>query len=35
MVRRYGGALLSGDAKVLREFQNKADERERSYIEMM
>ena len=34
-VRGQGSLLLSGDTKAFREFQSKADERERSYIEMM
>ena len=35
LVRSHGSPLLSGDPEAFREFQNKADERERSYIEMM
>lgn len=35
LVRDNGSSLLSGDAEAFREFQSKADERERSYIEMM
>ena len=35
LVRVNGSSLLRGDAKAFREFQSKADERERFYIEMM
>lgn len=35
LVRIHGSSVLSGDAKGFREFQKKADERERSYIEKM
>lgn len=35
LVRRHGASLLRGAAEASRELQNKADERERSYIEIM
>jgi hypothetical protein len=35
LVRSHGRSLLNGDEEPFREFQSKADERERSYIEMM
>ena len=33
LLHRYGGQLLSGDGGAFREFQSKADERERLYVE--
>ncbi len=35
LIRRHGGALLSGDVRAFGKFQSIADERERSYIEKM
>lgn len=35
LVRGHGGSLLKGSAAAFQEFQAMADERERSYIEMM
>lgn len=35
LVHEHGGPVLSGDPKAFDEFQRKADERERAYIEMM
>jgi hypothetical protein len=35
LIRRYGGSLLSGDPEAFKEFQSKAEERERLYVENM